>query len=276
MDYFTPTRLQDALTALGSGAPSIIAGGTDWYPVQGEKPIRCDMLDITRIEGLRGISRDAQGLRIGSASTWTDIIKADLPPAFKGLKAAAREVGSVQIQNAGTIAGNLCNASPAADGVPPLLTLNAQVEVESSNGIRVLPLSDFITGVRQIALKADELVTAILIPDLSETRRSSFVKLGARKYLVISIAMVAVTCEVTDGVLSDVHIAVGSCSPVAQRLTGLEAALDGLRVSNVETVIAKADLSRLSPIDDVRGSGEYRLDVVASLIKRALEEAAHE
>jgi CO/xanthine dehydrogenase FAD-binding subunit len=275
LDYLTPIRLQDALTALETGAPSIIAGGTDSYPVQGEKPIRCDMLDVTRIEGLRGISRDAKGWRIGAASTWTDIINTDLPHAFDGLKAAAREVGSVQIQNAGTIAGNLCNASPAADGVPPLLTLNAQVELGSLNGTRVLPLSDFITGVRQIALEADELVTAVFIPDLSKTRKSSFVKLGARKYLVISIAMVAVTCEVTEGVLSDVHVAVGSCSPVAQRLVELEAALEGVRVNDVETVIANADLSRLSPIDDVRGSGGYRLDVVAPLIKRALKEAAH-
>jgi CO/xanthine dehydrogenase FAD-binding subunit len=136
LEYLTPMSLDDALAALDAGELSIIAGGTDWYPAQGECPIECDILDVTRIAALRGISKAKDGWRIGAASTWSDVIAADLPAAFDGLKAAARDVGSVQIQNAGTIAGNLCNASPAADGVPPLLALKALVEICSAEGCR--------------------------------------------------------------------------------------------------------------------------------------------
>ena len=275
MDYLTPTTLHDAVAALAARELSIIAGGTDWYPAQGERPIEVDMLDISRIAGLRAVEKTPQGWRIGAASTWSDVIKADLPAAFDGLKAAAREVGSVQIQNAGTLVGNLCNASPAADGVPPLLTLDASVEICSKDGTRVVPLSDFITGVRAVSLNAGEMVSALVIPDIPASRTSAFAKLGARKYLVISIAMVAVTCEVVDGVLGDLRITVGSCSPVAARLLELETALNGKTLVDAEQIIAATDLSALAPIDDVRGSGAYRKDVVGALILRALQEAAH-
>lgn len=277
MQYQAPRRLQDALSILTMDKrPSIIAGGTDWYPAQGEAPIRCAMLDITRIEGLREIERSGGEWRIGAATTWSDIIQADLPKAFDGLKAAAREVGSVQIQNAGTLAGNLCNASPAADGVPPLLSLQAQVELSSVRGIRRLALGDFIKGPRQIALAGDEMLSAITVPEPSSSRRSGFVKLGARKYLVISIAMVAVTLELEAENIHEARIAVGACSAVAQRLPLLEAALEGQSIAQALQIVAHADLTVLRPIDDVRGTGAYRLDVVASLIARALQEASHE
>ncbi|MGB7317532.1 MAG: xanthine dehydrogenase family protein subunit M [Planktotalea sp.] len=275
MTYIAPTDLKDALSALDAGPYSVIAGGTDWYPAQGEKPISVDMLDISRIKGLRGISRTDAGWRIGAASTWSDLLSADLPTGFDGLKAAAREVGSVQIQNAGTIAGNLCNASPAADGVPPLLTLDCSVELSSKDALRVLPLTEFLLGPRQTALAPGELLTAILVPDVAGSR-SAFVKLGARKYLVISIAMVAVRCTLADERVSDVRIAVGACSAVAQRLPDLEAALAGVQISQVGNIVAQADLSALAPIDDVRGSAGYRLDVVAPLIARAMKEATDE
>ena len=275
MRYLSPTQIEDALALLATSAPSVVAGGTDWYPAQGEAVIKCDMLDLTRVAELRGISQLENGWRIGAASTWSDVIAADLPNAFDGLKAAAREVGSIQIQNAGTVAGNLCNASPAADGVPPLLALGAQVELRSQRATRVLPLSDFITGVRQTALAPDELVSAVLIPNLATAERSAFVKLGARKYLVISIAMVAVNLEIEGGNLSNPRIVVGACSPVAQRLPGLEAALTGQRQKDVAEIVKSADLAGLSPIDDVRGSRAYRLDVVRALISRAVSEACH-
>ena len=276
MEYLTPMSLEDALAALDASELSIIAGGTDWYPAQGERPIECDILDVTRITALYGILKTKDGWRIGAASTWSDLIAANLPTAFDGLKAAARDVGSVQIQNAGTIVGNLCNASPAADGVPPLLALNASVEICSTEGCRVVPLDTFITGVRHVALDQGEMVTAVIIPETSVALKSAFVKLGARKYLVISIAMVAVTCALRDGVLSDVRIAVGSCSPVAKRLSVLEAALENQTLAQTDAILAEADLSALAPIDDVRGSKEYRVDVVATLIAQALREASHE
>ena len=121
-DYFRPSRLEEALSALAR-PHSVLAGGTDFYPARVGRTIDEDILDISAIDVLRGISTTATGWRLGATTSWRELIEADLPPLFDGLKQAAREVGGRQIQNAGTLAGNLCNASPAADGVPGLLAL---------------------------------------------------------------------------------------------------------------------------------------------------------
>ncbi len=146
-----------------------------------------------------------------------------------------------------SVAGNLCNASPAADGVPPLMILDAEVELRSASGTRALPLEEFILGNRRTALRAGEMVTAIRIPKASATGASSFQKLGARRYLVISIAMAAARISIgRDGLVEAAAISVGSCSAVAQRLAGLEASLLGLRSGPaVEAAVSAADLGDL-------------------------------
>lgn len=270
MSYITATTLEDALTALTAGPASIIAGGTDWFPAQGDRHFDGTLIDISRLADLRGVTRTGKGWRIGAATTWTDIIKADLPPAFDGLKLAAREVGSVQIQNTGTIAGNLCNASPAADGVPPLLTLDAEVELTSSHGTRQMPLHAFLQGVRKTDRAADEILTAIHIPDLPDGAIGSFVKLGARKYLVISICMVAVVLRVERGLVSDIRIAIGAASPVAQRLTTLEDALRGLPSCDLQNAVTGDLIQGLTPITDVRASADYRQTAATQVIRRAI------
>jgi CO/xanthine dehydrogenase FAD-binding subunit len=266
--------LQAALNLFAQQQHKIVAGGTDVYPAMRQGHTPKSLLDVTRIKELTAITVTDKGIRIGAAVTWTEIVKAKLPAAFDGLKQAAKEVGSLQIQNAGTIAGNLCNASPAADGVPPLLTLDAQVELVSAvRGGRFLPLQDFILGVRKTALALDEIVTAIHIPTPPDGAGSAFEKLGSRKFLVISIAMTAalIKCD-AHGLISQARVAVGACSPVALRLTQLEADLIGVNPSEVE--ISPAHLSQLSPIDDVRGSGGYRLDIVQEQCRRAIQKAA--
>ncbi|OZB18970.1 MAG: xanthine dehydrogenase [Rhodobacterales bacterium 34-62-10] len=274
MGYLVAASLSEALDALNKGNAAVIAGGTDWFPAMGTRPLTGDLIDITRVPGLRGITRDDNGWRIGGATTWTDVIRADLPPAFDGLKSAAREVGSVQIQNAGTLAGNLCNASPAADGVPPLLTLGAVVELASAYGTRRMPLSTFLKGPRQTARMPGEVLTALLIPDLPATAQGAFLKLGARQYLVISIAMVAAVVTLEQGCISQAALAVGSCSATAQRLPALEADLIGRSAADVlaagATLITPAHLAPLSPIADVRGSAAYRMEAAATLCARAL------
>jgi CO/xanthine dehydrogenase FAD-binding subunit len=274
MGYLVAASLSEALEALGKGNAAVVAGGTDWFPAQGTRPLTGDLIDISRLPGLRGITRDDSSWRIGGATTWTDVIRADLPPAFDGLKAAAREVGSIQIQNAGTIAGNLCNASPAADGVPPLLTLDAQIELAATHGTRQMPLSDFLKGPRQTARLPGEVLTAIHIPAHLATAQGAFLKLGARQYLVISIAMVAAVVTVDQGRISHAALAVGSCSATAQRLPALEAALIGRSAADVlaagPALITPAHLAPLSPIADVRGSAEYRMEAAATLCARAL------
>src|SRR4249920_3004504 len=153
--YLRPHCLAEALTALAR-PHVVLAGGTDFYPARVGRAIGEDVLDIGGIAILRGISADAEGWRLGATTTWSELIETALPPLFDGLKQAAREVGGRQIQNAGTLAGNLCNASPAADGVPPLLALGAEVELAGRAGTRRLPLASFITGNRRTALRPGE------------------------------------------------------------------------------------------------------------------------
>jgi CO/xanthine dehydrogenase FAD-binding subunit len=253
----------------------VLAGGTDFYPARVGRAIDEDVLDIGGIAVLRGISADASGWRLGATTTWSELLEADLPPLFDGLKQAAREVGGRQIQNAGTLAGNLCNASPAADGVPCLLALDAEIEVAGPAGRRLLPLRQFITGVRRTALAQAELVVAIHVPKPDREARSAFLKLGTRRYLVISIAMAAATIEIADGRVASARLAVGACSPVAERLPALEAALAGAPLdTRLADRVEPAHLAPLSPIDDVRGSAAYRSDAVVTVLRRLLQDLA--
>jgi len=273
--YFRPETVDDALAALGGArTPTVIAGGTDFYPARAGRALDDDVLDISRIASLRGIAETGDGFRIGALVTWRGIADAALPPAFDGLKLAAREIGGAQVQNAGTVAGNICNASPAADGVPPLLTLDAAVELAGPAGTRRLPLAGFVTGNRTTARRADEIVTAIVVPRPGEKARATFRKLGARRYLVISIVMVAALIEPDgDGRVAAARVAVGACSPVARRLGALENALAGQALSpELGDLVEAAHLAPLAPIGDVRGTASYRQEAAATLVRRALAE----
>jgi CO/xanthine dehydrogenase FAD-binding subunit len=269
--YIKPRTLDEAVTLLAMGETRILSGGTDFYPALGERVVRGAVLDVSGLGELRGVSREADRFRIGGLTTWTEIIRTPLPRCFDALKSAAREVGSVQIQNRGTVAGNLCNASPAADGVPPLLAVDAEVELVSRLGARTMPLAEFIVGNRKTRCKADELLTAVLVPRKLEDAASTFVKLGARRYLVISISMVAVVVQVRDQKVSEARVAVGSCSAVARRLRALEGDLVGVSVHDgLGRAVTLEHLAPLSPIDDVRATAEYRIDASLRLVQRAL------
>ena len=273
--YARPARLEEALQHLARGPFTILAGGTDHYPARVGKPLDEPVLDISAVDALRGIAERDDHWRIGATTTWTDLVEAELPPLFDGLRLAAREIGGVQIQNSGTLAGNICNASPAADGVPALLSLDAGVELTSLDRTRVVPLAQFILGPRKTARKAHELVSAILVPRPRHEARGHLLKLGARKYLVISISMVGAVIEHGDGIVRRAAIAVGSCSAVAKRLPGLELALAGRRFDNaLAALVRPAHLSALAPLDDVRASAAYRLDATLELTRRCLAEVA--
>jgi CO/xanthine dehydrogenase FAD-binding subunit len=269
--YLRPTRTEEALERLAAAPLTVLAGGTDHYPARVAKPLAEDILDVTALDALRGIRLKNEGWHIGATTTWTQLIEAKLPPLFDALKQAAREVGGVQIQNSGTVAGNLCNASPAADGVPALLALDAQVELASLKGARRLKLDEFILGPRRTARRADELLTAIVVPKPRFAARSHFLKLGARRYLVISIAMVAAVIEIERGRVAAARVAVGACSPVAQRLPALEAALAGAPLDeNLGSIVRAEHLAALAPIDDPRGTAGYRNEVAQTLVARCL------
>ena len=273
--YERPATVAEAAALLAGGSYALLAGGTDLYPAHVGKPIARPLLDLSRVAGLRAIGRAGEAWVIGALATWTDVLRAPLPPLFDGLKAAAREVGGVQIQNSGTVVGNVCNASPAADGVPALLALDAEVVLASARGERLVPLAQFISGPRLTALRADELVTSLRVPARDGPARSVFLKLGGRRYLVISVAMVAAVIEADGaGIVTHAAIAIGSCAPVAMRLTAFEARLVGTPLAGGADLVTAADLASLRPIDDIRASAVYRADAALTLVRRALASLA--
>ena len=276
-----PATLDEALDMLAAGDATPLAGGTDIYPAVAQAdawaepaPLRLgggDLVDLGGLAELRGIAEREAAYELGAGVTWSELLAAELPPCFDGLKLAAREVGGRQIQNQGTLAGNLCNASPAADGVPALLALDARVRLQSGNGARELPLADFITGVRETALRPDEIMTAILVPKLPETARANFLKLGARRYLVISIAMVsALVVPTSDRRVEELRVAVGACSAVAQRLPALEARAVGQPLAALAALPMAGDVSHLTPISDARADADYRREAALVLARRVL------
>jgi CO/xanthine dehydrogenase FAD-binding subunit len=276
--YLRPTRIEEALAALAAAPYTIIAGGTDYYPARVGRATEEALLDVTGLAELRGMREEPDRYRVGAAVRWTEIAEAPLPPFLHSLQLAAREIGGRQIQNAGTLAGNICNASPAADGVPCLLALDAEIELASARTVRRLPIADFVRGNRTTALATDELVTAILLPKPRGAARSTFLKLGSRRYLVISIVMVAALLECDDsGRIRSAGIAVGSCSAAARRLAALERALEGKGLApGLGGIAGPQHLEPLSPIDDVRGTAAYRRDAAATLIARALDRLVEE
>ena len=270
--YLRPERLEDALEALGSQGLTVLAGGTDFYPARVGQTLDEDVIDITALAELQGIRDQGDRWAIGAGVTWSALREAALPPCFDGLKAAAREIGGLQVQNAGTLVGNLCNASPAADGLPNLLALDARVELAGAQGRRSLAVEDFVTGNRETQRLPGELVTAISIPKPAPDTASSFAKLGARRYLVISIVMLAIVIEPEDGRVGSARLAVGACSPVARRLRALEAALAGRALDGgLGDAVEDAHLEEaLAPIDDIRATAAYRREAAATLLRRGL------
>lgn len=276
--YHRPNDLDTALRLRAATGARPLAGGTDLFPADaadtawgGAGLDGADLLDLAGLTELSRIVRHGGRIEIGALVTWADAAAADLPPWFDALRAAAGQVGGAQIQNRGTIAGNLCNASPAADGVPPLLALDAVLRLAGAGRTRELPLADFIRGNRRTALAPDELLTHVILPEPPPEARSVFLKLGARRYLVISIAMVALTMTLDDtGRIGDVRVALGACSAVAQRLSGLEAKVRGLTPTAAAGSVTAADFEASAPIDDVRASADYRRHAALVLVRRAL------
>jgi CO/xanthine dehydrogenase FAD-binding subunit len=268
--YYRPDKINEALDSLSREKLTIAAGCTDLLPSTQQDNLGDNILDISGIKSLRNIDFENGFRRIGSGVTWTDIVENNnLPNCYDMLKECSLQIGSQQIQNLGTIGGNLCNASPAADGVPCLLSLDASIELLSLNGKRVLKLEDFIKGSRKTELQNNEILSAILIPKEAEIGRSSFLKLGARKYLVISIAMIACKLNLEKDIISDIAISVGSCSAVAKRIKSLENLLIGKSIKDeLTTIVLNYNYENyLSPINDIRGTNTYRLKASKVLVK---------
>lgn len=279
--YFRPATLKEALELRAGQDLQVLAGGTDVFPIRttreawGDRSGK-DVLDISGLSELRTFGRRAGHYRIGCLATWSDLVTADLPPLFDGLKQAARDVGGIQIQNRGTIVGNICNASPAADGTPCLQAMNARVELTSSRGMRVVDLTDFHDGYRSHVCRCDEIVTGLLFDESDSDFASRFRKLGSRRYLVISIVMAAAAIRTDgDGRIAQARISVGSCSAVASRLPVLEEALKGVSLDrDITACVDDYQFAHLQPIDDVRASAGYRKQAARIVLKDLLNDFA--
>jgi CO/xanthine dehydrogenase FAD-binding subunit len=271
--YSRPKTLDSAVHVLANDGGHILSGGTDFFPALGDRPAPDRVVDISGLSEIKGIAVEADYIRIGGLTTWSQLIATALPRCFDGLKSAAREIGGIQIQNRGTVAGNLCNASPAADGVPPLLVLDAEIELVSAAGSRRVLLADFMVGNRRTVRRADEILANVFVPRTLDDAASSFLKLGARRYLVISIVMVAaVVKKDSHGRIAEARVAVGSCSAAARRLTALERTLAGAPArTGLGSIVSAEHLGPLSPIDDVRATASYRSDAALTLVGRALD-----
>jgi CO/xanthine dehydrogenase FAD-binding subunit len=275
----SPRSLADAYALLvGDPPPVPIAGGTDvMVQITGElrePPAR--MVDIARLDELRGIALEGPSLTLGALTTYTDLRRSALcREHVPALVDAAATIGAAQIQNRGTIGGNLANASPAGDTLPVLVALDAEVRLGSAHGERTVPISDFFRAYRRTALAPDELILRVTIP-LVTGREARFRKVGTRRAQAISKVVMALAWREHGRAAgwSDVRVALGSVAPTPVRAGATEATLEGSHPTpEVADHAAEVLAGEIEPIDDVRSSAEYRRLVAARVLHRLLREA---
>ncbi len=275
-DFYRPANLEEALGLKAELGPTarFIAGGTDIIiDLDRGRQASCHLIDLSQLTELRFIRAEAGGLRIGGGVTHAEILGSPEVRAMAGVLAqAAIEVGAPQIRNRSTLSGNIVTASPAADTVPPLLALDARVELVSQRGRREMPLTEFIIGFRKVALAEDELLYSIFIPGPQGERRGAFLKLGLRKAQAISVVSVAASLDVDrEGRVLRAGIALGSVAATPIRLPEAEAILTGqILTEDLLQAAALAAQTTASPITDVRGSAAYRKAMVKVYTARAL------
>lgn len=272
----SPETLAEAYALLQDSDWTPIAGGTDLMVritgEMGEPPER--LLDIWHLEALRGIELDGAGsLVVGALSTWTDIRRSGLVLRYlPALAEAAATIGAAQIQNRGTIGGNIVNASPAGDSLPVLLAADASIVLGSVRGERTVPAGEFWTGYRTTAREADELVLRIVVP-LPAGRRVRFRKVGTRRAQAISKVVMAVAWRADGDVWRDVRVALGSVAATPIRVPAAEAVLEGSIADEAIADLAAATISAaISPIDDVRSTADYRREVTGRILHRVLRD----
>ncbi|MBM5812257.1 MAG: xanthine dehydrogenase family protein subunit M [Gammaproteobacteria bacterium] len=268
----------DWLASLGSDA-AVLAGGTDlMLQLRRDEQRAGTLLHIERLREL-GEVRRSDALAIGALVTHRKLARApELRPCHGAICAAAALVGGWQTQNVGTVGGNLCNASPAADLVPPLLVHGARVGLESrARGRRELALAEFLLDRRRTRREPDELLTEVLLEPVAPRTADTFMKVGRRSAMEVAIASLALrlTLAPDDATITAVRVATGAVGPVACRAVATEALLTGARLGDAIARAAAAQLSQeIRPIDDARGSASYRRAVIGRVLVQALDDCA--
>lgn len=280
-EYHTPGTLAEACTLLGElgGKVVVLAGGSDVLHKMKIGSLAPDhLVSLKNLQELREIRHEqGRGVVIGSLVTHDSIYRSRfLQERYLSLSMAAHTMANTQITNIGTVGGNIVNASPLADLPPILIALGASVKLVGRGGERVLPLEEFITGPGQTVIAGDEILTEIVIPDQATTG-STYKKFGLRKSGALAVVGVATAVTVQDGTIADARIVLGAVAPVPMRAKKAEESLKGKKASDEAIEEAAAAASAESrPISDLRGSDEYRRELVRVYTKRALRKAIDE
>jgi CO/xanthine dehydrogenase FAD-binding subunit len=276
--YAAPRTLEEATEILSENECLLFAGSTDVLPQtrSGKRKFKPALVNLKRIEALRGIERDGRSFRRGALTTVTEVLESEiLKEHAPVLVEAADRFASGQIRNAATLGGNLVNASPAGDLIPPLLILDADVELASSSGRRRLPLSDFFLGPGKTRIEPTEVLARICFEAPGDDFVASFRKFGTRPAMDIAVVSVALGCSIRDGVVTRARGAFGAAAPTPVRGIRTEAVLEGRALDHGARAAAGATArEEIHPISDVRGSAWYRRELVQTLTERLLRHVA--
>jgi len=276
-EYYRPSSVKEAVDLLSRLGPEarVIAGGTDLIvKMRGGliKP-KC-IVDITRLDEIKFIRDEGEVIRVGAGTLLSDIEESEIiGEGVPVLREAVKKMASWHVKNMATIGGNLCNASPAADTAPPLIVHEARLKIRGPGGEREVPVEEFFTGPGETVLMPGELLTEIIVPKARPGEGASFQKLMVREG-ALAIVSAAALVKLDGGTVSKVRVALGAVAPTPVRAKHVESALQGREPTpEVLREASKEVLQDISPITDVRGSREYRLEMSVVMTRRALEEA---
>jgi len=277
--YLRPTTLDETLRLLHehAGSARIVAGGTDVL-VELSRGVRptTTLIDVTALRDLKYVRHDAGVIRLGALATHNDVVASPACVAHAlPLVQACWEVGAPQLRTRGTVAGNVVTASPANDTITPLVALGAEVILASTSGERVVSLSDFYLGVRRTLLRSDEFLREIRFPAMTPNQRGIFLKLGLRRAQAISVIDLALVLSFDGDRVAAARVALGSVAPTIVRAAAAEDFLSGKRLDpDVCAEAGNLASAAATPIDDLRGSADYRLRTLANLVKHGLHRIA--
>ncbi len=276
--YHAPTSLEEALSLLDQYGEDArpIAGGTAMVNLLKQNLVYADhLVGLSKVPGLRGITRSNGDLRIGALTKHRDVERsAEVAEAAPLLQEAYSRVATVRIRNMATVGGGLTHADPAQDPPPALMALGARVVLASSGGTRELPVEDLFVDYYETALAPGELLTEVIVPAQPQGARAVYLKFLPRTEDDYATVAVAVLAKVADGVCAGVRVALGAVAPTPVRATAVEAALEGQPVTaDAIRSAAEAVAEQVDPLTDFRGSSEYKRDMAVVFTRRALEQA---
>ena len=272
--YLQPEILADALAALSQAPLVPLAGGTDFYPARVGQCISDGILDLSRVAGLRGIDATPSTWRIGCLTTWSDVRRADLPRAFRALQEAAAEVGGVQVQNAGTLGGNVANGSPIGDSPPGLIALGARMTLRRGDRRRTIAVEDYFIDYGKQDRQPSEFVESIIVPKPRPGLLFRMFKLSKRFDQDISAVCAAFSFEIAEGTVRAARIAFGGMAPTPRRARRTEELLIGSEWTEPTVRRAMAALAEdFTPISDMRASAWYRREAAANLLLKSFLDA---